>query len=41
MRFEGDPDDDDSILSEKVYLVKQSIAHLLRRGLKQRRSVFF
>jgi 1-acyl-sn-glycerol-3-phosphate acyltransferase len=41
MRFEGDPDDDDAIVAEKVYLVKQSIAHMLRRGLMQRRSVFF
>jgi len=41
MRFEGDPDDDDTLVGEKVYLVKQSISHMLRRGLSQRRSVFF
>ncbi|HEV8246204.1 MAG TPA: lysophospholipid acyltransferase family protein [Polyangiaceae bacterium] len=41
LHFRGDPDDDDAILAEKVYLVKQTIAHMLRRGLMQRRSVFF
>ncbi len=40
MHFTGDPDDDESVLESKVYLVKQSIAHMLRRGLMQRRSVF-
>ncbi len=41
MRFRGDPDDEDAVVAEKVYLVKQSIAHMLRRGLMQRRSVFY
>ena len=41
MYFEGDPDDDDALVADKVYLVKQSISHMLRRGLNQRRSVFF
>jgi 1-acyl-sn-glycerol-3-phosphate acyltransferase len=41
MYFEGDPDDDDAQVAEKVYLVKQSISHMLRRGLRQRRSVFY
>jgi 1-acyl-sn-glycerol-3-phosphate acyltransferase len=41
MRFQGDPDDEDAVVAEKVYLVKQSIAHMLRRGLMQRRSVFY
>jgi len=40
MHFSGDPDDDEAVLESKVYLVKQSIAHMLRRGLMQRRSVF-
>lgn len=41
MFFDGDPDDEDAVVAEKVFLVKQSIAHMLRRGLMQRRSVFF
>jgi len=39
MSFSGDPDDAPRV-SEKVYLVKQAIQHILRRGLAQRRSVF-
>lgn len=41
MRFGGSPDDDDAQIKNKVWLVQQSIADLLRRGLSQRRSVFF
>ncbi|HLV67849.1 MAG TPA: lysophospholipid acyltransferase family protein [Polyangiaceae bacterium] len=41
MRFHGDPDDDDTIIADKVWLVRQSIQHLLARGLAARRSVFF
>jgi len=39
MRFEGDPDDD-ALLGEKVWLVRQTISDMLRRGLASRRSVF-
>jgi 1-acyl-sn-glycerol-3-phosphate acyltransferase len=39
MRFEGDPDDTIRV-NDQVYLVKQAIQHILRRGLAQRRSVF-
>jgi len=39
MSFAGDPDDAPAV-SEKVYLVKQAIQHILRRGLAQRRGVF-
>jgi 1-acyl-sn-glycerol-3-phosphate acyltransferase len=41
MRFEGDPDDDDSIIEEKVWLVRQTIQSMLNRGLKERKSLFF
>jgi 1-acyl-sn-glycerol-3-phosphate acyltransferase len=41
MRFGGDPDDDDSVIEEKVIVVKATIQSMLNRGLKQRRSVFF
>ena len=41
MQFEGNPDDDDAVISEKVWLVQEAIADLLRRGLARRRGVFF
>lgn len=41
MRFGGDPDDDDAVIEEKVFLVKSTIQSMLNRGLKERRSVFF
>jgi 1-acyl-sn-glycerol-3-phosphate acyltransferase len=41
MRFDGDPDDDDSVIEEKVWVVKQTIQSMLNRGLKERRSVWF
>jgi 1-acyl-sn-glycerol-3-phosphate acyltransferase len=40
MRFSGGADDDDTIVSEKVWLVRQTISDMLRRGLAGRRSVF-
>jgi 1-acyl-sn-glycerol-3-phosphate acyltransferase len=40
MRFTGGPDDDDTVVAEKVWLVRQTIADMLRRGLANRRSVF-
>ncbi len=41
MYFEGDPDDDDSIMEEKVWLVRQTIQSMINRGLKERKSLFF
>ncbi|CAN5923481.1 hypothetical protein BH11MYX4_BH11MYX4_25590 [soil metagenome] len=41
MRFEGDPDDDDAIIEEKVFAVKATIQSMLNRGLKARKSIFF
>ena len=40
MRFSGGLDDDDTVLGEKVWLVRQTISDMLRRGLASRRSVF-
>lgn len=40
MRFEGDPDDDDAIVEEKVARVKAEIEHMLRVGLAARKSIF-
>ncbi len=41
MRFYGDPADDESVIGDKVWLVRQTIAHLLSHGLRARRGVFF
>lgn len=41
MRFGGDPDDDDAVIEEKVFVVKATIQSMVNRGLKARRSVFF
>ncbi len=41
MRFDGDPDDDDAIIEEKVFVVKATVQAMLHRGLKTRKSVFF
>jgi len=41
MRFGGDPDDDDAVIEEKVFVVKATIQSMLNRGLKTRKSVFF
>ncbi len=41
MRFSGDPDDDDAVIEEKVWVVKQTIQSMLNRGLKKRKSIFF
>ncbi len=40
MRFYGDHQDDDAVVADKVWLVRQTIAHLIRQGLQERRSVF-
>ena len=41
MRFTGDPDDDDAVIDEKVWLVKQTIQSMLNRGLKERKHIFW
>jgi 1-acyl-sn-glycerol-3-phosphate acyltransferase len=41
MRFTGDPDDDDSVIEEKVALVKGTIQSMVNRGVKTRRRVFW
>jgi 1-acyl-sn-glycerol-3-phosphate acyltransferase len=41
MHFEGDPDDDDTVIEEKVWLVRQTIQSMINRGLKERKSLFF
>jgi 1-acyl-sn-glycerol-3-phosphate acyltransferase len=41
MSFDGDPDDDDAIIEEKVLRVKGTIQSMLNRGLKERKSIFW
>mgnify|MGYP000087097483 CR=1 FL=1 len=41
MVFEGDPDDDDAVIEEKVASVKGAIQSMLNRGLKERKSIFW
>ncbi len=41
MRFNGDPDEDDAVIDEKVWLVKQTIQSMLNRGLKERKHIFW
>jgi 1-acyl-sn-glycerol-3-phosphate acyltransferase len=40
LHFEGDPDDDDTALEQKVWLVRQTIQSMINRGLKERTGVF-
>ncbi len=41
MSFDGDPDDDDAVIEEKVAKVRGTIQSMLNRGLKERRSIFW
>ncbi|HEX4446045.1 MAG TPA: lysophospholipid acyltransferase family protein [Polyangiaceae bacterium] len=41
MRFSGDPDDDDGVIEEKVWLVKQTVQSMLNRALKERKHIFW
>jgi len=41
MRFAGDPDDDDAVIEEKVWLVRQTIQSMVNHALKERRHVFW
>ena len=41
MSFDGDPDDDDAVIEEKVAKVRGTIQSMLNRGLKERRSFFW
>jgi 1-acyl-sn-glycerol-3-phosphate acyltransferase len=41
MRFTGDPDDDDAIIEEKVWLVRATVQSMVNRGVKARKHVFW
>ena len=40
LHFEGDADDDDAVIEEKVFAVRASIESMLERGLRDRAGVF-
>ena len=40
LRFDGDPNDDDETIREKVEVVKRSIYALFKRGLSERKGIF-
>lgn len=40
MHFTGDPDDEDAVLEEKVWVVRSTIQTMIHRGLKERRGIF-
>jgi 1-acyl-sn-glycerol-3-phosphate acyltransferase len=41
MSFSGDVDDDDGVLEEKVWLVRQTVQAMLAKALEQRKHVFW
>jgi 1-acyl-sn-glycerol-3-phosphate acyltransferase len=41
MRFSGDVDEDDAVLEEKVWLVRQTVHAMLVKALEQRKHVFW
>jgi hypothetical protein len=41
MIFDGDPDDEDAVIEEKVWLVRATIQSMLNRGLKARKTIFW
>ncbi len=41
LTFYGDPHDDDVVIADKVWLVKQTIQDMLNRALVERKSLFF
>jgi 1-acyl-sn-glycerol-3-phosphate acyltransferase len=40
-RFEGDPDDDDEVIVEKVKAVRNQIQSMIQVGLKERKHIFW
>lgn len=41
MSFAGDPDDDDAVIEEKVWVVKAMVQSMINRGVKERKHVFW
>ncbi len=41
MTFEGDADDDDAVIEEKVWLVQKTVQSMINRGLRDRKHIFW
>ena len=41
LHFTGDPDDDDAVIEEKVWVVRATIQSMINQGLMDRKSLFF
>jgi 1-acyl-sn-glycerol-3-phosphate acyltransferase len=41
LHFAGDPDDDDAIIEEKVWLVRATVQSMVNRGVKTREHIFW
>ena len=41
IQFEGDPNDEDAVVGEKVKRVQRTIQRMLRDGIKARKHVFW
>jgi 1-acyl-sn-glycerol-3-phosphate acyltransferase len=41
MRFNGDPDDEDAVIDEKVWSVQTTVQSMVNRGLRERRAIFW
>lgn len=39
--FSGDPDDEDSVIDEKVWVVQATVQSMVNRGLKERKGIFW
>lgn len=39
--FDGDADDDDAVIEEKVWMVRATIQSMINRGLKERKGLFW
>jgi 1-acyl-sn-glycerol-3-phosphate acyltransferase len=41
LHFTGDPDDEDSAIDEKVWVVQATVQSMVNRGLKERKGIFW
>jgi 1-acyl-sn-glycerol-3-phosphate acyltransferase len=41
LRFTGDPDDDDSVIEEKVAVVRATVQSMVNRALREREAIFW
>jgi 1-acyl-sn-glycerol-3-phosphate acyltransferase len=41
LHFQGDPDDDDAAIEEKVWVVQATVQSMVNRGLKERKAIFW